>query len=417
MSPSATNPSGSELPALSPIEDVLADFKAGKMVIIVDDEDRENEGDLAIAAEFATAEAINFMLREARGYLFLCLTEGACDRLDLHAQSAVNTSVRGTPLTVSIDGHPKHGFTTGVSAHERAQTIQLALNPNSRPDDFVRPGHINPLRSRDGGVLVRIGHTEALVDLCRLTGLTPAAVGIEMMREDGHMARLPDLVEIAKRHNLKIGSIAQIIRHRLAQERLVQREAPAEGVPVMTPYGEFRLITYHSLVDPWPHLALTMGGVGMPGADGKVTESGEPTLVRVHRRDLLGDVFGIAEGDGCASSKTLHAALARIAEEGRGAVVYLRPEGNEGRLSDRLSLIDRARSIVHGAANPDTPDLGAIAQLDPQDNPVEHRVFGVGVQILRDLGLSRLRLLTDRPKDLPALDAFGLEIEEQIPLG
>ncbi|MGP1310958.1 MAG: 3,4-dihydroxy-2-butanone-4-phosphate synthase, partial [Phycisphaerales bacterium] len=246
----------------SPVPDVLADLRAGRMVVLTDDENRENEGDLVLPAQFVTPEAVNFALRVARGYLCLSLTPEDCDRLDLHPQSVVNTSVRGTPFTVSVDGHPKHGFTTGVSAAERAKTIRMMIDPKFGPDDFVRPGHINPLRAREGGVLVRTGQTEGSLDLCRLAGLHPSAIIIEIMRDDGEMARVPDLIELCREHNLKMCSVAQIIEWRLARESLVRRIEPRAGVPVSTEFGEFTLIAYESVVDALPHLALTVGGVG-----------------------------------------------------------------------------------------------------------------------------------------------------------
>jgi 3,4-dihydroxy 2-butanone 4-phosphate synthase/GTP cyclohydrolase II len=371
---------------LSPIPEILDDLRAGKMVILVDDEDRENEGDLVLPAQFISAESVAFMLTVARGYMCLSLTEQDCDRLDLHPQAAVNTSVRGTPMTVSIDGHPKHGFTTGVSAAERAKCILMAIDPKTGPSDFVRPGHINPLRSRDGGVLVRTGQTEGSLDLCRLAGLTPAAVIIEVMRDDGEMARLPDLEKLAEEHDLRICSVAQIIEHRLAEQPLVRRLPPLEGRLVETPEGEFRLFRFESVVDRLPHLALTCGDVGRPGGD-----VDEPALVRVHRRDLLGDVFGVGTSGGA-----LRAALRAIQEAGRGAVVYLRPDGDPG----------LGGEIVNPAALEDDPDAPKI--------PTPMRQYGVGGQILRDLGLHKLRLMTTSPKSLPALDAFGLELVEQI---
>ena len=359
------------------------------MVILVDDEDRENEGDLVLPAQFVTAESVAFLLTEARGYMCLSMTEADCERLALHPQAAVNTSVRGTPLTVTIDGHPKHGFTTGVSAAERARTIRMAIDPASRADDFVRPGHINPLRSRDGGVLVRTGQTEGSLDLCRLAGLTPAAVIIEIMRDDGEMARMPDLERLAERHKLKICSVAQIIEHRLREQPLVRRLAPSEGREIETPEGTFTLFRFESVVDRLPHLALVCGGLGAPGSTVE-----EPTLVRVHRRDLLGDVFGAGE-----SGETLRASLRAIREAGRGAVVYLRPEEDEGAGGEMV--------------NPAGPEFDPDAPKIPR--PM--REYGVGGQILRDLGLRQLRLLTSQPKTLPALDAFGLEIVEQITIG
>jgi len=373
---------------LSPIPELLDDLRAGKMVILVDDEDRENEGDLVLPAQFATPEAITFMLSVARGYMCLSLTEADCDRLDLHPQAVINTSVRGTPMTVSIDGHPKHGFTTGVSAGERARSIQMAIDPSSAPEDFVRPGHINPLRSRDGGVLVRTGQTEGSLDLCRLAGLTPAAVIIEIMRDDGEMARMGDLETLAEEHGLKIGSVAQIIEHRLSGQPLVRRLEPASGATIETAEGPFTLYRFESVVDRLPHLALTFGGVGAPGS-----HSDEPTLVRMHRRDIMGDVFGAG-----ATAGALNSSLRAIREAGRGAVVYLRPDADGG---EGAELVNPPPEEV----DPDAPKI-----------PTPMRQYGVGGQILRDLGLSRLRLLTSNPKNLPGLEAFDLEIVEQIPL-
>ncbi|RMH28415.1 MAG: 3,4-dihydroxy-2-butanone-4-phosphate synthase [Planctomycetota bacterium] len=390
---------------LSPVQDALEDLRAGRMVVLVDDEDRENEGDLVLAAQFVTPEAINFMLSVARGYLCLSLTEADCDRLGLHPQASVNTSVRGTPFTVSIDAAPGHGVTTGVSAAERAATIRLAIDPAAGPGDFVRPGHINPLRSRDGGVLVRAGQTEGSVDLCRLAGLTPAAVIIEIMRPDGEMARRPDLERLCAEHGLKMVSVAQIIERRLSRESLVTRLAPTEGVPIQTEAGPFRLFAFDSVVDPLPHIALTLGGIGEPDADGRVRQADEPTLVRMHRRDLLGDVFGdpTSAQDG-PSRALLMASMRAIRDAGRGAVVYLRTEDSGGELHRRLQRVRRP------ARDPDAPAVCA-ASLTPT-----HRQFGVGGQILRDLGVSDLRLLTNHPATRPGLEAFGLRVVEHVPI-
>lgn len=379
------------------------------MVILTDDENRENEGDLILPAQFVTPEAITFVLSVARGYMCLSLTEADCRRLDLYDQAPVNTSVRGTPFTVSIDGHPKHGVGTGVSARDRVKTIQLAIDPATGPEDFVRPGHINPLRSRDGGVLVRMGQTEGSLDLCRLAGLQPASIVIEIMRDDGEMARLPDLIKLGEKHNLKLCSVAQVIQHRLSQESLVRRIAPGEGTPVRTPEGVFNLIAYESLVDPLPHLALTVGGVGAPGPDGRVAEQREPTLVRMHRRNLLGDIFLDADSspEG-ATGDVLRASMRAIQEAGRGAVVYLRPEGIGDGLNQRLLAIRRAARDA-GAAAFDAPDL--VDPLAPHQ-----REFGIGSQILRDLGVRELRLLTNHATELPGLDAFGLRIVERVPV-
>lgn len=388
---------------LSPIPDVLDDLRAGRMVVLVDDEDRENEGDLVLAAEKVTPEAINFMLAVARGYLCLSLSESDCDRLGLHPQSAVNTSFRATPFTVSIDAAPRHGITTGVSAAERAKSILLAIDQNSGPDDFVRPGHINPLRSRDGGVLVRIGQTEGSVDLCRLAGLQPAAVIIEIMREDGEMARRPDLEKLCAQHGLKMASVADIISYRLQRETLVSRQSPIEGTVIETEAGPFNLIAFESVVDPLPHLALTVGDVGALDHAGNVIESDEPTLVRMHRRELLGDVFGSPSTDDEPSTRdTLLASMRQIQDAGRGAIVYLRTEGVGNDLQERLLRIRRPER-----ENTDRPDLTAHAS-----GP--HREYGVGGQILRELGVRKLRLLTNHPKPRPGLEAFGLDVVEHV---
>ncbi|TVQ59142.1 MAG: 3,4-dihydroxy-2-butanone-4-phosphate synthase [Phycisphaerales bacterium] len=396
----------------APIPEILDELRAGRMIVLTDDESRENEGDFVLAAEKVTPEAINFMLRVARGYLCLSLTSEDCDRLDLHDQTAANTSVRGTPFTVSIDGSPRHGFTTGVSAAERAKTIRMAIDPAMRTDDFVRPGHINPLRAREGGVLVRTGQTEGSVDLCRLAGLHPSAVIIEIMRDDGEMARVPDLVKLCAEHGLKMCSVAQIIEHRLRQERLVRRIPPESGTTLRTNEGDFTLIAFESLVDPLPHIALTVGGVGALDGAGRVIESTEPTLVRMHRRNVLGDIFGdLSSSNEGPTSEALHASMRAIQREGRGAIVYLRPEGAGDELHQRLQILRTRRAYTpdeHDLTHPDGPGASAI--------PMHLREFGVGGQILRELGLSRLRLLTNHPKDLPGLDAFGLEIVEHVGL-
>lgn len=391
------------MPPFAPIADVLADLRAGKMVILTDDEKRENEGDLVLPAPFVTPEAITFMLTVARGYLCLSMTEADCDRLDLHPQAMTNTTSRGTAFTVSIDGHPRHGLTTGVSARERARTIQLAIDPATGPGDFVRPGHINPLRSRDGGVLARTGQTEGSLDLCRLAGLYPGAAIIEIMRDDGEMARLPDLERLSAKHGLKMCSVGQIIEHRLGRESLVKRLEPAGGTPIRTAHGAFNLIAFESIVDPQPHVALTVGGVGRLASGGVSTPDERPTLVRVHRRHLLGDVFGDldASPEG-PTAGTLHAAMRAIQRDGRGAVVYLRPEGVGDDLAQRLSAVRRPE----GAGAPGTAG-GA---------PAFTRDIGVGSQILRNLGVMNLRLLTNHRTDWPGLEAFGLRIVERVPL-
>lgn len=396
----------------SPIPEILDELRAGRMIVLTDDEDRENEGDLVMAAQCVTPESVNFMLTAARGYLCLSLTPEDCDRLDLHDQAAVNTSVRGTPFTVSIDGHPMHGFTTGVSAFERAKTIRMAIDPATRAGDFVRPGHINPLRSRAGGTLVRTGQTEGSVDLCRMAGMHPSAAIIEIMREDGEMARVPDLERFCARHGLKMCSVAQIIEHRLGTDSLIRRMPPREGTTLRTEDGEFTLIAYESVVDALPHIALTVGGVGVPDAQGNVAHSDEPTLVRMHRRNLLGDIFGDVSSSAEGPTRdALRASMRAIAQAGRGALVYLRPEGVGDALPQRLLAMRRPGRDPGGP-----PDLTNPEGVGGDAAPMHYREFGIGGQILRDLGLTKLRLLTNHPKDMPGLDAYGVEIVEHVPL-
>lgn len=388
------------------------------MIVLTDDENRENEGDLVLPAQFATPEAITFMLSVARGYLCLSLTEEDCDRLELSPQAHINTSVRGTAFTVSIDGHPRHGFTTGVSAKERAKCIQMAIDRKYGPEDFVRPGHINPLRSRMGGTLVRTGQTEGSVDLCRMAGLYPAACIIEVMRDDGEMARVPDLIELCRKHAIKMCSVAQIIEHRLARESLVRRMQPYEGRLLRTEAGEFRLLAFESLVDPLPHVVLTRGDVGaLPPAGAGGFESGpvspeiaEPVLVRMHRKNLLGDVFGDIESsrDG-PTGDTLRASMKMIVDEGRGAIVYLRGEQAGNGLDSRLTHVRRG-ALMPGSDTPDLTNPNGFAGNMP------HRELGIGSQILRNLGIHRLRLITDHAKVWPGIEAFGLEIAEHVPV-
>jgi 3,4-dihydroxy 2-butanone 4-phosphate synthase/GTP cyclohydrolase II len=402
----------------SPIPEILAELQQGRMIVLTDDESRENEGDLVLPAQFVTPEAITFMLSAARGYLCLSLTEADCDRLELHPQSAVNTTVRGTAFTVSVDGHPKHGFTTGVSAKERARCIRMLIDPTTRPDDFVRPGHINPLRSRNGGTLVRTGQTEGSLDLCRLAGIVdaqghPAAIIIEIMRDDGEMARLPDLEKFCAHHNLKMCSVRQIIEYRLARESLVRRQPPVRGASLRTKEGVFTLLGYESLVDPLPHAALTLGGVGELDPAGHPVEIDGPVLIRMHRRNFLGDIFGdLDSSDTGASADQLHASMRAIQAEGRGAVGYLRPEGAGDSLAQRLQTIRRS-AFDPGS---DNPDLTHAAGHASNVLPPHMRDFGIGGQILRDLGVRKLRLLSNHPTDLPGLDAFGLEIVDWVPL-
>jgi 3,4-dihydroxy 2-butanone 4-phosphate synthase/GTP cyclohydrolase II len=396
---------------LSPIAEILEDLRQGRPVILVDDEDRENEGDLVCAAEKATPEIIHFMTRHTPGYLCVALTAADCDRLELHPQALANTSLRGTAMTVSVDGHPRHGVGTGISASDRARTARLLADPGSRPHDLVRPGHMVPLRARDGGVLVRTGQTEGSVDLMRLAGLHPAAVISEVCREDGEMARMPDLEVFAGRHGLRICSVEQIIQYRLGRERLVHRLPPVEGILVDTDQGRFNVIAYRSLVDRLPHLAFCAGDVGRLDPSGYPLESDEPTLVRMHRRDLLGDVFGDKSHP---SNRVLAASLARLQAEGHGVLVYLRPEGSGEGLSERLqSWMYPTAGLEAGS---DAPDLFGAAGAGVRALPMNRRDFGIGGQILRDLGLRRLRVLTNNPIRLHHLQAFGLEVVESVPI-
>jgi 3,4-dihydroxy 2-butanone 4-phosphate synthase/GTP cyclohydrolase II len=392
-------------PNFSTIPEILDELRAGRMIVLTDDEHRENEGDIVLPAQFVTPESITFMLSEARGYLCLSMPEADCDRIGLVPQATKNTSVRGTAFTVSIDGAPKHGFTTGVSAKERADCVKLAVDPGTGPSDFVSPGHINPLRSRDGGVLVRVGQTEGSVDLCRMAGLNPAAMIIEIMKDDGEMARVPDLIEFCTKHRIKMCSVKQIIEHRLSERSLLQRMDPAQGQEIRTPDGVFRLFAFRSVVDPLPHLVLTTGGVGELNPDGTVRESDEPTLVRVHRRDLLGDIFGDLSTGGAnwsgSSGQLLQHSMRAIQNEGRGAIVYLRPSGMAETASQRLSQ-------PFGYDDEDKPATSVAPEM---------LKYGTGSQILRALGLRKLRLMTNSKADYPQLDAFGLEIVSREKLG
>ena len=396
----------------SPIPEILEELRAGRIIVLVDDEQRENEGDLVCAAQAITPETVNFLNRVAGGYLCVSLDGETCDRLALHPQAGSNSSLRGTAFTVSVDGHPRHGVGTGISARDRATTIRMIADPKSRPDDFVRPGHINPLRAREGGVLVRTGQTEGSVDLCRLAGLLPAACIIEVVREDGEMARMDDLKTLCEKHALKICSVEQIIEHRLRGETLVKRIAPVSGVLVETPEGPFTLYAWHSSLDPQPHLALCLGGVGVLESDGRPTAHEDPVLVRMHRRDILGDIFAAtrASGGRCGQ-ETVRASLRAIRKAKKGALVYLRTESEGDDLTDLIHQVRRS-----GGDDVNAPDLTRLGGIGARAQPMDQREFGIGGQILRDLGLRRLRVLSDHPKAMPGLHGFGLEIVEQVPI-
>lgn len=399
------------LMGLAPIPEIISDLQQGRMIVLVDDENRENEGDFVCAAEFVDREIVNFMTRVGGGYLCVALNGDTCDRLDLVPQVSSNTSLRETPFTVSVDGAERHGVSTGISASDRAKTIQLLAAPTTRTDDFVRPGHINPLRAREGGVLVRTGQTEGSVDLCRLAGLQPAAAIIEIVRPDGEMARMPDLEELCSEHSIKMCSVEQIIEYRLNLEGLVRRVEPLDGQEIETSEGTFQLFSWRSSIDALPHIAFCAGGVGARDSAGNVIQSDEPTLVRVHRRDLLGDIFNVkGEGRADTSRNELLATLRMIRDAGRGALVYMRPE------SGNLELTAGLHELSRNAHDVNAPDLARPDGIGGKTMPMDQREFGIGSQILRDLGLSKLRLITNNPRPWPTLPGFGLEVVESVPL-
>lgn len=369
------------------LEEAAELFRSGEMVIIVDDEDRENEGDLVIAADKVTPEAINFMARYGRGLVCLALTEERCDQLGLPLMVEENTSSFGTAFTVSIEARGR--VTTGISARDRSETVKAAIDPNTRPADLLRPGHVFPLRARKGGVLKRAGQTEASVDLASIAGMTPAAVICEIMNDDGTMARLKDLTEFALEHKLKIISVADIIKYRMRTERLVQQVA-APRLPTM--WGEFRVHAYRSDITGEEHVALVMGEI----------KEDEPVLVRVHSSCLTGDVFASQR---CDCGDQLHRAFEIIAAEGKGVVLYLLQEGRG------IGLFNKLKAYELQEQGDDTVDanekLGFAADI---------REYGTGSQILRDLGVRKIRLMTNNPAKYVAIEGYGLEIVERIQL-
>ncbi len=373
---------------LNTIQEALKDLKRGKMVIVVDDASRENEGDFIIPARFATAQVINFMARYGRGLICVALTAKRCEELQLPMMVLNNTSTHETAFTVSVD-LIGHGCTTGISASDRSKTIKALINPKTRPEDLARPGHIFPLRAQDGGVLRRAGHTEAAVDLSLLAGFEPAGVLVEIMKEDGRMARLHDLMKIARKHRLKIISIEDLIAYRLRNETLIQRQVE---VRLPTQYGTFRLIAYKQLTTGQIHLALVKGNI----------KKNEPVLVRVHSSCLTGDIFGSFRCD-CGSQ--LHEAMRMIEKEGKGVLVYMNQEGRG------IGLLNKLKAYKLQEEGYDTVQANEILGFR-----MDERDYGIGAQILRDIGVTKMNLMTNNPTKRAGLIGYGLEIIKNIPI-
>ncbi|HJS97875.1 MAG TPA: 3,4-dihydroxy-2-butanone-4-phosphate synthase [Terriglobales bacterium] len=370
------------------VESAVADIRAGRMVVVVDDEDRENEGDLTLAAEKVTPEAINFMARYGRGLICMAMTEERLEHLRIGPMTAENTSNYGTAFCESVDA--REGVTTGISAYDRAHTIAVAIDPVSRPADLARPGHVFPLRARKGGVLVRAGQTEASVDLARLAGLVPAGIICEIMRDDGSMARVPDLIEFCRQHNLKMLTVAELIRYRMQHERYVRRLGEAL---LPTRHGEFRMVAYESEVEGGEsHVALVRGDL---------EHATEPVLVRMHSHCVVGDVFGATW---CECRNVIDRSLQMIAEQELGALIYLH-QTSKGFSVERMG----ERTLLSFHRDVRLPAL-------PESERKTQREIGIGAQILSDLGLRRIRLLTNHPRKVAALQGFGIEIVEEVPI-
>ena len=373
---------------LNTIEEAIADFKEGKFLIVVDDEDRENEGDFITAAELITPEKVNFMFTNGKGLVCAPITEDRCKELGLDLQVMNNTSLHETPFTVTVD-MIGNGCTTGVSAHDRAMTIKALCDPNTRPSDLARPGHIFPLRAQNRGVLRRAGHTEAAVDLARLSGLYPAGVLVEIINEDGTMARLPQLMEVAKKYDLKIISVKDLIAYRLRSESLIEK---GDEVDMPTAYGHFKLIPFRQKSNGQEHIALIKG-------EWKVDE---PILVRVHSSCATGDIFGSLR---CECGEQLHLAMKRIEAEGKGVIVYMNQEGRG------IGLMNKIRAYKLPENGYETVDANIHLGFKPDE-----RDYGVGAQILRELGVTKMRLMTNNPKKRIGLESYGLDIVDNVPI-